>query len=807
MGAPGSFEKIDTFSMISGDNSSEYLYSKKQYQVSPIKLAILLGSVLIFSAFMEVFVMKIAPKAVDPSANLFSGKRAHQYWKNITVDIPKRYAFTESFNLSYNFILQTLIGFKNRASTKTEFDVSVEEQSGLVGWENNNYQNSIQTEVRNIMFRYGPKGSTTPPLLMSAHIDSKNTGPGAYDDAAGIAAMMEMAELLVESTISPKVPVILLFVGTEELGLDGSRLFVKSNISVSSYLNVESLGPGLPMMLLQKGYGSSETIKAWKKQPGMIIATLIDDVIDAGIVSSTSDSVVYRKKEIPGVEALYIGNPTMYHTRGDSIGPAEHLQLLGNAMIKLIYNIDPKAKQEKMTAIGVSPFVFSMTDGTKEVFAIIFGITMVLICSYSIIKDFAQLKQSLLVLVVYIASYLAAMLISVFIAMILYNYNSLSFACYCVFAVFLLGIIVLSSYFVIHSLIPILQHTIHSLYTANMLFFGLLLLFTYKMDIALILVWLSFFLIVAFLLKKQRVVSLVATILGFVPLMFMWHLLFRTFIQYTGTTPGFMGEMVPWVLIFILLFTITLPLLPFLVHSSEKNEGVRIYVVLSLVIPALFIILKFTSHSQKYNVPGTVAHVFDGSNESVVTFMPVVGSRVINLLHNKVSSSSGIQKSKDFGTLLERSAVLFKVHNSTLPSFIPHWPLIKITNNGTDNGVTSYIFSMPENNPHLHKLIVKVKCPGFKCVESFYGYHNINEFSKGSYQYLFKKIPSQRSNEFVFGMIHKNQEIELEISFSYEKWTNQMNDFVDLLPKYALPYDMNRAIFDTVLFNKTTLRP
>ena len=56
-------------------------------------------------------------------------------------------------------------------------------------------------------------------------------------------------------------------------------------------------------------------------------------------------------------------------------------------------------------------------------------------------------------------------------------------------------------------------------------------------------------------------------------------------------------------------------------------------------------------------------------------------------------------------------------------------------------------------------------------------------------------------------MIHNNQEIELEISFSYEKWTNQMNDFVDLLPKYALPYDMNRAIFDTVLFNKTTLRP
>jgi hypothetical protein len=69
---------------------------------------------------------------------------------------------------------------------------------------------------------------TARPLVLATHYDSCRTGPGAGDDGAAVAAMIETARAL--RTINDlKRPVYFLFTDGEELGLLGAFQFVRSD--------------------------------------------------------------------------------------------------------------------------------------------------------------------------------------------------------------------------------------------------------------------------------------------------------------------------------------------------------------------------------------------------------------------------------------------------------------------------------------------------------------------------------------------------------------------------------------------------
>ena len=62
-------------------------------------------------------------------------------------------------------------------------------------------------------------------MLLGAHIDSWDVGPGASDDAAGCIAIMEALRLLRASGLTPRRTVrVVLFTG-EEYGLAGARAY------------------------------------------------------------------------------------------------------------------------------------------------------------------------------------------------------------------------------------------------------------------------------------------------------------------------------------------------------------------------------------------------------------------------------------------------------------------------------------------------------------------------------------------------------------------------------------------------------
>jgi hypothetical protein len=84
------------------------------------------------------------------------------------------------------------------------------------------YQRPARTEVTtdpDLMVRFGPPGGRA--LLVMAHYDTVPTSPGAVDNAAGVAVVLELARVL--ATAPPPIPVMLVFTANEEIGLVGAE--------------------------------------------------------------------------------------------------------------------------------------------------------------------------------------------------------------------------------------------------------------------------------------------------------------------------------------------------------------------------------------------------------------------------------------------------------------------------------------------------------------------------------------------------------------------------------------------------------
>ena len=90
-----------------------------------------------------------------------------------------------------------------------------------------------------------PGGDGERVVMAGAHLDSVRGGPGINDNGSGVAALIEAAEAI--GPDPPGARVRLAFWGAEELGLLGSRHYVRSldraeRRRISAYLNFDMVG-------------------------------------------------------------------------------------------------------------------------------------------------------------------------------------------------------------------------------------------------------------------------------------------------------------------------------------------------------------------------------------------------------------------------------------------------------------------------------------------------------------------------------------------------------------------------------------
>ncbi|MDQ1154709.1 M20/M25/M40 family metallo-hydrolase [Brevundimonas sp. SORGH_AS_0993] len=158
-----------------------------------------------------------------------------------------------------------------------------------------------------------------PAVLLMAHYDSVPGSPGAADDAAGVAAVLEAVRAIKARGPADRDLIVLLTDG-EELNLDGARAFFSEHrlrTHVGAVVNLEARGGGGRAMMFETGPGNAETIDQYARftrhasggTTGNALAVFVYRLMPNG-----TDFTLAADRRLPGVNLAFVGRPDQYHS-------------------------------------------------------------------------------------------------------------------------------------------------------------------------------------------------------------------------------------------------------------------------------------------------------------------------------------------------------------------------------------------------------------------------------------------------------------------------------------------------------------
>ncbi len=192
-------------------------------------------------------------------------------------------------------------------------------------------------EVTNIVATI-PGRSKDGTVLLACHYDSVGAGPGASDDGAGVASLLEIARALKREPPRQR-PVALLFDDGEEAGLLGAQAFVQHNPlahRLSAVVNLEARGTSGPSLMFETSADNAALVRALAASlPHPVTSSLFASVYRK--LPNDTDLTVFRHAGIPGVNFAFIGDEPRYHTPLDDLdhSSAASLQHEGESALAL----------------------------------------------------------------------------------------------------------------------------------------------------------------------------------------------------------------------------------------------------------------------------------------------------------------------------------------------------------------------------------------------------------------------------------------------------------------------------------------
>ncbi|WP_394829944.1 M20/M25/M40 family metallo-hydrolase [Pendulispora albinea] len=172
--------------------------------------------------------------------------------------------------------------------------------------------------VRNVVARLEGR-ETGKAVMLASHYDSEDAAPGAADDGAGVAAMLEIARA-VRVGPAPRRPVLFLFDEGEEDGLLGAQAFVDHDArarDVGAVVNFEARGTSGASLLFEMRGGSGWLADSYRRARRPRTSSLFAAIYE--LLPNDTDLTVFAAKGIPGVNFGIIGEPTRYHTPLDDL--------------------------------------------------------------------------------------------------------------------------------------------------------------------------------------------------------------------------------------------------------------------------------------------------------------------------------------------------------------------------------------------------------------------------------------------------------------------------------------------------------
>jgi len=256
------------------------------------KLALLAAVLLLLSlalsvAFAATGSLQAAPKSL-PSAAPTAATSAYEYMAELSDEIGPRVAGTPAEARAAERVTQwfTQLGYEPAVQ---DFSFTSDGASGASA-------NVIATKT----------GASTKQIIIGAHYDSVAVGRGAFDNASGVALMMQLADAL-RATQTPYTLVFVAF-GAEEAGLKGSKAYFDTMSAAQKaatvlMINFDSVAAGDTVC----AYSSVDqawpqlTLRSMARRMGATILTNpgLNKDYPYGTTGDWSDHAVFAKNGIP----------------------------------------------------------------------------------------------------------------------------------------------------------------------------------------------------------------------------------------------------------------------------------------------------------------------------------------------------------------------------------------------------------------------------------------------------------------------------------------------------------------------------
>ncbi len=252
-----------------------------------------------------------AARAPDAAATQFSGERAHALLQRLVGDnVP------HPLGSAANEQLRERIVGELRALGLTPLvqpGVMVCSGHGVCG------------TPTNIVARIpGADAADDHAVLLSAHYDSVPAGPGASDNGAGVAAVLEIARIL-QLLPRQRRSIIVLIDDGEEADLLGAHAFVQHQpwaARVSAAVNLDARGSSGPSLMFETGSDNRWLMNLYARA---IARPLTNSVYYAvyKLLPNDTDFSIYKAAGYQGYNFAFIGDVAHYHTPLDNVAHAD----------------------------------------------------------------------------------------------------------------------------------------------------------------------------------------------------------------------------------------------------------------------------------------------------------------------------------------------------------------------------------------------------------------------------------------------------------------------------------------------------
>jgi hypothetical protein len=185
----------------------------------------------------------------------------------------------------------------------------------------------------NVIATLGKNVGGADAVLLAAHYDSVPAGPGASDDGAAVASVLEIARILAARPVPPH-PIVVLLTDGEEPGLLGAHLFVRQHPlakQVKAAVNLEARGTSGPSLMFETGSANSWLMRLYASAVSHPITNSLYYVVYKQMQNDT-DFTVFKSAAYQGFNFAFIGHVGRYHTPLDSVANADggSIQQQGN---------------------------------------------------------------------------------------------------------------------------------------------------------------------------------------------------------------------------------------------------------------------------------------------------------------------------------------------------------------------------------------------------------------------------------------------------------------------------------------------